>query len=755
MLVLLWCRCYNDLLYELYMYGEKYMGKQSKLFGEVGNKVQVNLEEELELEREKNKSLQKELQFYRRFDAVSGLYNRITFYTETAKMLADNRQNRFVMLRMDMERFKIINELWGRAEGDRLLRYIGEKLRKKLIGCPNVTFGRTEADIFYMCFLYSEQDIDDKISYIEDILKDYKIDFQIVPYFGLYIITNHDMPINLMCDRTNLAIRTIKGNYMKRVAFYDENLRKAMLWEQEIINQMGTALLTKQFEIYLQPQCDIQTGQPISAEALVRWNHPERGILSPAEFIPIFEKNRFIMKLDFYVWEQTCILLRQWMDEGKKPHPISVNVSRINLHNPKLCDIIIELVKKYDIPPRLLELEITESAYADNQKLLIVLIETLQNYGFTVLMDDFGSGYSSLNMLKETVVDVLKLDLVFLSGDGKADRGGNILASIMSMAKWLNMAVIAEGVETREQADFLRSIGCRVAQGYYYARPMPVKDYENYLKRVEVNGSILAFQELKEQVVINEFWDPSAKVNYIFNTIVSAVGIYEWSNNQLEAIRLNDSYFEMIGESREEYYLKGLRVLDFVPDEEKAIVTNMIHQAIKTKNIGEATYRRRCVHGNYIWLKAKARYLAGDEERSLFYVAMNDVTEMKSAQENLEESVYNLKMLVNYMPGGVLKISADDKKKIIFMNQHMENLLECPEAQLKELYNTPFQDIVANEDRDRILKELEEASNTSEIRKSIVHLKIKSGQRKKFLMEGRVMKDMVNHNSFFLVLSDA
>ncbi len=490
------------------------MGRKSKLLGEVGSKEQVKLEEELELEREKNKRLQKELQFYRRFDPVSGLYNRITFYTETAKMLTDNRQDRFVMLRMDMERFKIINELWGRAEGDRLLRYIGEKLRLKLSSHSKVTFGRTEADIFYMCFLYSERQIEDKITYIENILKEYKIDFQIVPYFGLYIITNHDMPINLMCDRTNLAIRTIKGNYMKRVAFYDENLRKAMLWEQEIINQMGTALLENQFEIYLQPQCDLKTGQPISAEALVRWNHPDRGILSPAEFIPIFEKNRFIMKLDFYVWEQTCILLRRWMDEGKTPHPISVNVSRINLHNPKICDIIIELVKKYEIPPHLLELEITESAYADNQKLLIGLIETLQNYGFTVLMDDFGSGYSSLNMLKDAVVDVLKLDLVFLSGDDKSNRGGNILASIMSMVKWLNMAVIAEGVETKEQAEFLQSIGCQVAQGYYYARPMPIKDYEKYLNQLKTDSPILAFQQLKEQVNINQFRDSSAAVKY-------------------------------------------------------------------------------------------------------------------------------------------------------------------------------------------------------------------------------------------------
>ncbi|MFA9464285.1 MAG: putative bifunctional diguanylate cyclase/phosphodiesterase [Velocimicrobium sp.] len=451
----------------------------------------MSVEEELVLEREKNKKLQMELQFYQRFDAVSGLYNRVTFYSQTKTMLMENCEKRFVMLRMDIERFKVINELWGRAEGDHLLRYIGNMLRSALCSKSNVTFGRTEADIFYICFLYTEKAVNDMISYIEKILEEYKVDFRIVPYFGLYIIVNHDMPINLMCDRTNLAIRTIKGNYMKRVAYYDDNLRKTMLWEQEIINQMGNALSNEEFQIYLQPKCDIQSGRPVGAEALVRWSHPERGVLSPADFIPIFEKNRFIIKLDFYVWEQTCMLLRRWIDEGKRPHPISVNVSRINLHNPKLCDILIELIETYQIPPSLLELEITESAYVDNQKRLVGVIENLQAYGFVVLMDDFGSGYSSLNMLKEAVVDILKLDLVFLTGDDKQNRGGNILASVMNMAGWLNLSVIAEGVETKEQAEFLRSIGCQVAQGYYYAKPMPIKDYETYLLQGADNSSRL------------------------------------------------------------------------------------------------------------------------------------------------------------------------------------------------------------------------------------------------------------------------
>lgn len=468
------CLCYGENI-------EKYTN-----FGEVGSKT-VKIEEELKLEKEKNKRLEKELKFYRRFDVVSGLYNRVTFHIETSEMLMNNRLKRFALLRMDIERFKVINELWGREEGDRLLRYIGEKLRQKLLSYNNGTFGRSEADIFYLCFPYTRENLNDIVSYIDRILREYKMDFQIIPYFGVYIILNHDMPINLMCDRSNLALRSIKGNYMKRVAYYDENMRQAMFWEQEMINQMGSALSKQQFEIYLQPQCDIKTGQPVSAEALVRWNHPEKGIISPGEFIPIFEKNQFIMKLDYYVWEHTCMLLRRWMDEERQVHPISVNVSRINLHNPKFCKIIKELVDKYEIPPKMLELEITETAYSDNQIRLTRIIEQLQSYGFKVLMDDFGSGYSSLNMLKETVVDVLKLDLAFLYGDNKKNRGENILASVIRMAKWMDLAVIAEGVETKEQADFLQEIGCVIAQGYYYARPMPVAEYENYLEQRKKN----------------------------------------------------------------------------------------------------------------------------------------------------------------------------------------------------------------------------------------------------------------------------
>lgn len=621
------------------MFGGRHMGKQEK------DSKEVELRQELLLEEKKCKSLKLELEFYKRYDTVSGLYNRTTFYAETKKMLLDNRQMQFVMLRMDIERFKIINELWGREEGDKLLRYIGDKLRYKLSMNPLITFGRTEADIFYICFVYSEDNDMKMIDYIEKILSEYEIDFEIVPYFGMYVIKNHDMPINLMCDRTNLAIRTIKGNYIKRYAYYDENLRKAMLWEQEIVNQMATALLEKQFVIYLQPQCNIQTGVPVAAEVLVRWNYPKRGMIFPGDFIPIFERNGLIMKLDAYVWEESCKLIRKWLDEGKHPHPISVNVSRINLYNPKLCDTIIGMVEKYDLPVKLLELEITESAYSDSQNLLISVMERLQKYGFTVLMDDFGSGYSSLNMLKEAVVDILKLDLIFLSGEDKMARGGNILASVVRMAKWLKLACIAEGVETKEQVDFLRSIGCTIAQGYYYAKPMPIDEYEIYLERMEESGPY-TYDNLEEPMSMDAVWDPTAPVNAMFNSMISAVGIYEYSKGHIEAIRLNDSYFDMIGETREEYYQSEVPLESRIYEEDQEIIQNMYLQALETKEITEGLFRRICKNGKLLWLHTKIRYFTGDKHRVLFYAAINDVTREKEREFALEKENQELKQLV-------------------------------------------------------------------------------------------------------------
>ena len=244
---------------------------------------------------------------------------------------------------------------------------------------------------------------------------------------------------------------------------------------------MQNALLNNEFVMYLQPKYSISTGRIIGAEALTRWISPEKGMISPAEFIPLFERNGFIIKLDQFIWEEACKKIRSWLDTGLKPVPISVNVSREYLHSFDIVAQITSLVKKYNIPFDMLELEITESAESAGVE---DVVKSLKNSGFTMLMDDFGSGYSSLNMLKTTQFDVLKIDRDFLSEFMESERGRKIIAHTISMSRDIGLDIIAEGVETKEQALFLSDCGCDAAQGFYYSKPLPQKEFDEVFRRV-------------------------------------------------------------------------------------------------------------------------------------------------------------------------------------------------------------------------------------------------------------------------------
>ncbi|MDD3222561.1 MAG: EAL domain-containing protein [Lachnospiraceae bacterium] len=312
---------------------------------------------------------------------------------------------------------------------------------------------------------------------------------------------------------------------------------------------MQKALDEKQFVVYLQPKFSLSTERACGAEALVRWMHPVKGLVSPGEFIPVFEKNGFISKLDYYVWEQTCHMLQGWMEAGRTPYPVSVNISRISLYNPQLVDLMKELVEKYNIPPVLLQLEVTESAYMSNPELMEETIKQLHDAGFTILMDDFGSGYSSLNTLKRIQVDVLKVDMKFLPVKDETERGEIILASVIKMANWLGMSVVVEGVETRQQRDFLEGAGCDCVQGYYYARPVPQAEYEEKYLNAAVTENMASIQE-----------DPSKDIGPQHNMTILVI---DDSETDLTLLKENfkDLYHMHMCESGEEglAYLKRNR----------------------------------------------------------------------------------------------------------------------------------------------------------------------------------------------------
>ena len=262
-------------------------------------------------------------------------------------------------------------------------------------------------------------------------------------------------------------------------------LRSKLLREQEIVDSMESALTEGQFEIYLQPKYSIKKNRMVGAEALIRWNHPQWGLQSPALFIPLFERNGFITRLDQYVWDQTCAVMRDWAERGLPPLPISVNVSRADIYNVDLADILTGLLQKYGLLPSSLHLEITESAYTENPRQIIDTVSRLRGMGFVVEMDDFGSGYSSLHMLHEMPVDILKLDMKFIQSEPATLVNQEIMRFIISLANLMKLGVVAEGVETAEQLERLREIGCECVQGYYFSKPLPVKEFELLIKEAD------------------------------------------------------------------------------------------------------------------------------------------------------------------------------------------------------------------------------------------------------------------------------
>ena len=410
------------------------------------------------------------------YDRLTGLYSKEFFYRKVRESLDENPDQEYTIVCMNIENFKLYNDSFGREAGDRLLRESAASMMSWL-GEDGIC-GRYSADRF-MCLMEKNQEKSDREFFFSEVHSERSQNVDnVVVKWGVYEIIDRSVPVEQMCDRVLLAADSIKGQYNQFYAVYDDNLRGKLLREKAIADVMETALAEEQFIVYLQPKYSLSDNRMVSAEALVRWIHPEWGFMSPGEFIPLFEKNGFIPCLDRYVWEKVCVYLRDWQEKGYPVMPVSVNVSRADIYQSHLVDTLSEMVQKYGIDPSCLHLEITESAYTDNPDQIISTVEELRRLGFVIEMDDFGSGYSSLNMLSQMTLDILKLDMKFIQNELAKPAAQSILNDIISMAHRMSFRVVAEGVETKEQTERLQAVGCDYVQGYYFARPMPVKEFE-------------------------------------------------------------------------------------------------------------------------------------------------------------------------------------------------------------------------------------------------------------------------------------
>ena len=473
-------------------------------------------------------------------DAVTGLYTKFKFYREVRMLLLENTERTFALVRFDIDRFKMINNFYGTKEGDKVLQSVAAELRRISTVFDRFVYGRMENDVFVVCMPFMEENIDLLVNALQINLRKVNKDYNIKVSCGVYVINDDTLDVTEMYDRAYLAAKSCKGRFVQSIAYYNESMIEDMRQEQFIINEVNRAIEEEQFEVYLQPKINLATDCSYGAEALVRWRHPDRGMISPGEFIPVYERNGIIGRLDQYMWRHVCKLLRRWLDEGRQPNPISVNVSRVNIYNPQLVKIFKKLITEYQIPAELLNLELTESAFMEDQDLIMKTMSNLHKLGFKIMMDDFGSGYSSLNVLKDMEVDYLKVDMKFLQDQEANGKGEKVLTSVIRMAKWLRLPSIVEGVETIEQVDFLKCIGCEYAQGYYYAKPMTVAEYEDFIAREASMGTKCSTDE--NIAIINELWNTRSNTSRLFDMLEMPIAVYEYRNEKLELLRTNNRY---------------------------------------------------------------------------------------------------------------------------------------------------------------------------------------------------------------------
>lgn len=420
----------------------------------------------------------KEEQYRASHDMLTGLLSRSAFEDEVSRILSEAQEpeGNYCMICSNIQDFKLINELYGVDVGDRLLIAQAEMIRR--LEDESSVSARIYADKF--CTLLRKEDFDEErfienmSAVMERVLPDaLKSHF----YIGVYTIIDITEPVWTMCDKAMMAIDSIRGNYGQSVCYYREELLQRIMEEKEVIGSFDRAIEEEQFSMFLQPQI-ANDGTLVGAEALVRWIHPDKGVVSPGLFIPTLEKAGLIHRLDLYMWEQAAKKLEEWKREGRTNLSISVNISTKDFYFLDICQAFRELARKYDFDIKNLKLEITESALMKNVRKIMKNMDELHELGYDIEIDDFGSGYSSLGMLKDINADILKIDMIFLQETQNRKRSTTILKNVISMSKELGMPVITEGVETKEQVDFLRDVGCDMFQGYYFARPMSVEHFE-------------------------------------------------------------------------------------------------------------------------------------------------------------------------------------------------------------------------------------------------------------------------------------
>ncbi len=631
------------------------------------------------------------------------------FFHEADEYLKGIEPGTHILVAIDVEHFRMFNRIFGRDEGNSLLKSIAECIESVTKNIEECFTAYMRGDDFCIIMPSDSELIVALENEIGNALIKYKSEMDVRVLFGVYLIEDTTLSSEVMYDKAFSAIAAGSVNYKDCIYRYNPGVEVKIEEELKLIAEVKTALKNNEFVFFVQPQCDIVTGKIVGGESLVRWNHPRKGMVSPGVFIPVIEKNGLIAELDRYIWREVCRWLRSWIDRGYNPVPISVNVSRIDVLSMNVPEYLKGLIKEYNIPAKLLKVEITESAYSESNELINRAVKKLRDAGFIVMLDDFGSGYSSLNVLNNITVDVIKLDMRFLDINKKdKDKGLGILGSVINMARMLGLPIIAEGVETQEQEEFLEKLGCRYVQGYFYYRPLPIEQLEEIIsdeRKLDFDG--ISCNQL-EAMHVREFLDSNLFDDRMVNNMLGPTAFYEVYSGQIDITRVNEQYYELTGVSVSDG--KKRKMWNHVRDDDRQLLRATFEQAYADKENGAAAnihYLR--MDGKVLYVHIRLFFLREKEGRRIFYGSLTDMAVMTAIAENrqvvneveglTEKQQSDLEKYYGKLPYGyaVAKVILDDNNdpkdyEVMYINREMGKLCANKVVFFRKLILRMFKD---------------------------------------------------------------
>lgn len=557
---------------------------------------------------------------------LSDYYYNHSFMERLRKRLPEILPNTYCIVAIDIEHFRLFNKLYGRSSGDEVIRYIYTCLKQSALEYDGID-AYLGGDNF-VAFLPDDDEVLNNIR--QKIIKkfsEWNNTSAFFPLFGVYTIKDTSVLPELMYDHAMLALSHAEEDYKWHICRYTIEMESSLEKEVYLLAAIEEGLEKGEFTFFAQPQCNIATGQIVGAEALVRWQKPNGEVLLPGGFIPVLEKNKMIDQLDRYVWEKVCQWLKGWIDQGYSPVPISINVSRIDIYAMDVPKYIFSLLEKYQIPEHLIKIEITESAYTENNNRISHAVNTFRNRGLVVMMDDFGCGYSSLNMLKNIPVDVLKLDMRFLQfKEEERQKSANILESIVNMAGLLHLPIVVEGVENESQEKFVQKLGCRYIQGFYYYKPLPIKKFEELLRdKRQIDTQGLVYKQV-EPMHIREFIDTNFVSDSMLNNVLGPVVFFEVLGGDIKITRVNEQYFRMLGEQHFEEDIQK-EFLKRIPEEERCVFHRMIEKAFENPVLGaDGMIHLLCEGEQKMSVYTKVFYLREREGYRQYYCSLLDIS---------------------------------------------------------------------------------------------------------------------------------